>query len=147
MTLTINNKSEINAKGKLTGKRCKPVICIDTGEVYSSATDAAEMNDSNIWSVSCVCLGKTKKANGKRFCYLENVSEHLDELTERVREMHSAYANLEAKAEAYDKMMVQKHLIAKMESDLEATRQEITALKEKEKMLEEQITVLKREEI
>ena len=147
MKLTINNKSEINAQGKLTGKRCKPVICIDTGEVYSSATDAAEMNDSNIWSVSCVCLGKNKKANGKRFCYLEDVSEHLDELTERVREMHSTYADLEAKAAEYDKLMARKRLIAKTESDLEATRQKITELKEKEKTLEEQIAVLKREEI
>ena len=42
MTITINNKSEINAKGNLSNGKCKPVLCINDGEVYTSGMDAAK---------------------------------------------------------------------------------------------------------
>lgn len=102
-TIIINNASEItNAKGKLNSRKCKPVICIDTGEVFTSATDAAESNGTTVYNISTVCLGKTKKAKGKRFCYLADVDEHLEEITTRIQKMNSAQAELEAKAAAYD---------------------------------------------
>lgn len=95
-TITINEKATINANGKLHGRRCKPVICIDTGEVYSSCTDAAKANDMSIDMVSMCCLGKIKHAKGKHFCFVSKANENLDALTARIRELESKAAKWDA---------------------------------------------------
>ena len=101
MTVKIQNASEIkNAKGEVRNKNAKPVICLDTGEVFASATDAAEANGVTIYSISTNCLGKTMSSNGKRFCYIKDVNEHLDELTTVLR-------SLSDKANKYDELVVQ----------------------------------------
>ena len=99
MTITVQNASEIkNAQGLSRNKNAKPVICLDTGEVFASATDAAEANGVTIYAISTNCLGKTMHSNGKRFCYIKDVNEHLDELT-------TVLQNLSAKANKYDALM------------------------------------------
>ena len=101
MTVKIQNASEIkNAKGEVRNKNAKPVICLDTGEVFTSATDAAEANGVTIYSISMNCLGKTMRSNGKRFCYIQNVNEHLDELT-------TVLQNLSDKANKYNEIVTQ----------------------------------------
>ena len=80
-TITVQNTSVMSATGIHTHGVCKPVICIDTGEVYTSALDAAKANGVSVHAISKHCLGKTKSCGGKRFCYVKNVSEHLDDLT------------------------------------------------------------------
>lgn len=147
MTITINNKSEINAKGNLSNGKCKPILCINDGEVYTSGVDAAKAYNIYPAEVSKICCGKKKSINGKRFCFVDKTTEHLDEITSYIREMNSERADLEAKAEAYDKLMAHKRFIAQMETELEATRQSIAEMQEKAKNLEEQIAVLKREEV
>ena len=101
MKITVQNASEIkNAQGEDRNKNAKPVICLDTGEVFSSATDAAKANGVTIYSISVNCLGKTMRSNGKRFCYIKDVNEHLDELT-------TVLQNLSDKANKYDKLVMQ----------------------------------------
>lgn len=101
MTITVQNASEIkNAQGEVRNKNAKPVICLDTGEVFASATDAAEANGVTIYSISVNCLGKSMRSNGKRFCYIKDVNEHLDELT-------TVLQNLSNKASKYDELIVQ----------------------------------------
>ena len=84
MTKTIQNESKIKAIGVLTHGACKAVICIDTGEVYASATDAARENGISVHSISKNCLGKIEKSGGKRYCYVKDVIEHLGELTGQI---------------------------------------------------------------
>ena len=101
MTITVQNASEIkNAQSMPRNKNAKPVICLDTGEVFASATDAAEANGVTIYSISVNCLGKSMHSNGKRFCYIKDVNEHLDELT-------NVLQNLSDKANKYDELIVQ----------------------------------------
>lgn len=128
MTITISNKSEIkNAKGELNSKKCKPVICITTGEVYTSATDAAEANETNVWSMSRACNGKQKTLNKKRFCYLADVSEHLEEMTTYLHGMHERSAEMEKKAAAYDAIMAEREAERKAKEAHEAEVAKIEA--------------------
>lgn len=85
-TINIQNEANIKAEGKLNCHRCKPVICIDTGEVFTSCADAAEHAGVHISTISACCIGKIRTANGKRYCYLSRVTESLDSIVTRLRE-------------------------------------------------------------
>lgn len=105
MTVKIQNASEIkNAQGMPRNRNAKPVICLDTGEVFTSATDAAEANGVSIYSVSMNCLGKTKRSNGKQFCYIKDVAEHLNEFVDNMQTMSE-------KAKKYDELVARKDKI------------------------------------
>ena len=115
--ITIKEAAKIDAKGNLNSKRCKPVICIDTGEVYTSATDASNANGTTVGSISTVCLGKTKTANGKRFCYVQDFPEHLADITARISSMNKGYEEMASKAAAYDAILAEQKAKAKAEED------------------------------
>ena len=93
--IIISNHSEVTAKGKLDSRKCKPVICIDTGVVYTSVTDAAIANGTTAAAISGSYTGKSKTAKGKRFCLVSNMSEHYEEIAEHIREMYAVYAKAE----------------------------------------------------
>ncbi len=126
--ITIKQAATINAKGKLNSRKCKPVICIDTGEVYTSATDAAQDNGTTIYGISTVCLGKAKTANGKRFCYVQDFPEHISDITSRISAMNKGYAEMMEKAKAYDAMIAEQK---EKEKEAEAHEKIITKAKEK----------------
>jgi predicted RNase H-like nuclease (RuvC/YqgF family) len=86
-TLNIHNETNINANGTRTQRNCKPVICIDTGEVFSSVTDAAEHFGSTVYSISNCVRGVQKTAQGKRFCFLSKATENLGELTSQIAQL------------------------------------------------------------
>lgn len=94
----IDEKSTINAEGVLNTKGCKPVICLNNGNVYTSATDAAKANGLHVDCVSRNCLGQIKESRIEklRFCYLKNINEHLDELTANLRKLARENGNLKA---------------------------------------------------
>lgn len=50
----------------------KQVICLDTGEIFSSASDAARAYKASQGNLSAVCNGKARHSKGKRFAYLED---------------------------------------------------------------------------
>lgn len=102
----IQNESTIKAHGTHHRKNHKPVMCITTGEIYASVLDAAEANGVSYAAMSWVCCGKSKTCKGKRFCFVANVTEHLDEIAEcmRIREAKAiAYDEINAKQEAVRK--------------------------------------------
>lgn len=76
-TIIINEKATLEAEGVIYSKSTKPVICLDNGKVYTSATDAADLNGSTVDGVSRACLGQIAHTNGKHFCYVKNVDEYL----------------------------------------------------------------------
>lgn len=84
-TINIQNESNIHAEGKLSSKKCKPVICIETGEVFSSVTDAAEKFSGSAQNLSTHLTGKRRSFSGKHFCYLYRTMESLDTIMERLQ--------------------------------------------------------------
>ena len=81
----------MSAEGKRTNANCKPVICIDTGEVYASVADCAEKNGVTQGAISLVCLGKSKYSKGKRYCFVADMPEYYEEIAQHIREMYPAY--------------------------------------------------------
>ena len=129
--IPIKQAATINAKGKLNSRKCKPVICIDTGEVYTSATDAAQDNGTTIYGISTVCLGKAKTANGKRFCYVQDFPEHLSDITSRISAMNKGYAEMMEKAKAYDAILAEQEAKAKAEEDARKAKEKAEADRQK----------------
>ena len=118
-TIIITDKSEINAEGNLNSKKTKSVLCIDTGEVFTSATDTANKKGVHLSAISACCTGKIKRVNGKRYCYLCDAYKHMDEIAARLR--HGS--EMETKANAWDAQEAEKEAIRKAEEDrLEAER-------------------------
>ena len=52
----------------------KKVICVETNEIFNSATETAKVYNCSIDLISAVCRGKCKTAKGKTFRYLD--TEH-----------------------------------------------------------------------
>ena len=84
--INIQHESDIKAEGKLNSKGCKPVICIETGEVFTSVTDAAEYAGEYAQNMSNHLNGKRRSIKGKHYCYLSRVNESLDAIVTRLRE-------------------------------------------------------------
>lgn len=121
--ITVQNAAIMSATGSHTNKNAKPVICIDTGEVYTSALDAAEANGVSIHAMSKHCLGKSKKCGGKRFCYVKNVGEHLEDLTTYIM-------LLVQKASKYDALTAHTRELKEAEQNLVKYEEKYAALSE-----------------
>lgn len=88
-TINIQNKANINAEGELNSRHCKPIICLETGEVYTSVTDAAKAIGCGANNLSTHLTGKRQHIKGKHFCYLSRATESLDAIVTRLRETSS----------------------------------------------------------
>lgn len=95
--VTIQKPAKMIAQGKRCNGNTNAVLCISTGQVFTSCSDAAEQNDVHIANMSNVCRGVQKTAKGKKFCYVKDINEHLDEVAESIR-----------KANMYDEFMTRK---------------------------------------
>lgn len=102
--LTIHEKAIINAEGNMSSSHCKPVICIDTGEVYTSVTDAVEHANCHYTTMISHLKGNLRTCKGKHYCYLSNATASLDAIVTRLREA----SEMEAKAKVYDAMMAEQ---------------------------------------
>lgn len=96
--LTLHNHTTVNAEGSRSNGNCKAVLCLDTGEVFSSMTDAAEKHNIKMCNISNVIRGKCRTAGGKRYCLLDKATEYLPEMASQLQEI----GTLRAKAAAYD---------------------------------------------
>lgn len=123
MTITIHEKATATAQGNKKNGNCKPVLCIDTGEIFASVYDAADKLNVTASSMSCAITGKTKTCKGKHFCFVSKVSEHMDEITKRIRDN----ADIAAKAARWDALIAEKEASRKALSDAEALVNKKTA--------------------
>lgn len=57
-------------KGK-DNNMAKKVICIDTGEIFDTMTEAAEKKGVNMKNISQVCIGEKISTGGMQFAYYE----------------------------------------------------------------------------
>ncbi len=118
--IVLTEKATVSAEGKHRNGNTKPVMCITTGEVYTSVTDAAEKNNTTLQNMS-VCIRRQRKLrSGKRFCFVSEVNEHLEEMTSNLKTMATKYAELEAKAAAYDAWMAEQEAKRKAEEKRQA---------------------------
>lgn len=101
MTITVQNASEIKVQGVHRNRNAKPVICLDTGEVFTSATDAAEAAGAHLSTMVWNLTERQKTCKGKRYCYLSKINEHLDEFTDNMQ-------MLSEKAKKYDELIARK---------------------------------------
>ncbi len=125
MTINIQKCSNVTVNGHHTHKNCKPVYCIDTGEMFASALDAAAANGVSHPTMSHALTGRYKTCNGKRFCYVSKMMEHLEEITEanRIRcEKVAAYDAIIAEQNA--KKQAQENLV-KHQANIDALRQKL----------------------
>jgi len=111
-TLKIQNEANIQSEGRKRNGNAKPVICIETGEVYNSVIDAAEANGIFPQNMSRHLRGKEdgyKSLHGKHFVYLSKANESLDPIMTHIRVTSERLAELEFKAKAYDAIMAEQH--------------------------------------
>ena len=123
MTFNIQNASIINVEGNRNHKNCKAVYCITTGEVYASVLDAAEKNGVSQSAMSWAVSGHSKTCRGKRFCFIHQIVEHLDEIAENNRAR-------EAKVVAHDAMIAKQNEIRKVKNRIAEHHKHIDALEE-----------------
>ena len=76
--VTLTEAATINANGNHINGNSKPVICIDTGEVFASGMDAAEHLGVHWTAMSNHCRGNTKSIKGKRYCYVKDLAQNMD---------------------------------------------------------------------
>ena len=57
--------------GHINGKREQKVICIDTGKIFNSITEASNYYNISIASINMCCRGATKTSNKLRWRYYE----------------------------------------------------------------------------
>ena len=110
--IRIHNATEITAEGNRTRGNAKAVFCITTGDIYASATDAAEILGCAPSSVSWVATGRMKQCKGLRLCYVANITEHLEEIAECARARQT-------KVTAYDAMIAEQNARANAQANLE----------------------------
>ena len=124
-TINIHNDANISAKGKLNSRHCKPVICLETGEVFTSVTDAAEKAGHSAQNLSTHLTGKRKTYGGKHYCYLSNATENLNAIVSRLRET----SQMEEDARKWRAYQAEQEAIRKAEekrkSDIEKAKEKI----------------------
>lgn len=128
MTINIKRAVNVTAVGIHTNGNSKPVFCITDGSVYASVTDAGEKNGTHPVNISNVCTGKFKTSNGKRYCFVSDVMEHLDEIAENINARN-------AKIEAYDAIIAEQNAKKEAQENLakhKAKCEELRAKLEKE---------------
>ena len=96
--ITITKNSTVQAIGKMRNGNSKPVFCITTGEIYTSATDAAEQLNVSQATLCLAASGKLKTCKGKRYCYVKDIIPNLNEICENARTRAEKVA-------AYDKIV------------------------------------------
>lgn len=118
-TINIQGNANIKGEGKLNSRHCKPIICLETGEVFTSVTDAAESIGCGANNLSSHLTGKKKSIKGKHFCYLYRATESLDVIMKRLRETSS----MEDDARKWRAYQAEQEAIRKAEEDrIEAIR-------------------------
>ena len=120
--ITITKQSNAQAIGYRSNGNCKPVYCITTGEVYASATDAAEKLGVSLAVLAHAASGKIRTAKGKRWCYIQHIMQHLEEIAENTRireEKVVAYDKIVGKQQRKQALAERKAKLATMKAKME----------------------------
>lgn len=119
-TVKVQGKSELTAKGIHTNGNTKPVFCITTGEVFTSVHDAARATGIAQSSLSYSLQDPARTCKGKKFCFVTDMAEHLEEMAECIR-----------KANEYDKIVAKKNAIKNAEENVKNTEENVAKYRAK----------------
>ena len=95
--ITIHEKATVNAVGSHTNGNAKQLLCLNTGIIYASASDASKENACSLSEVSKCCRGLVNHVKGNRYCYVTNITNHLSEISEVIQKYSVIVAEQEAK--------------------------------------------------
>lgn len=76
--INIHHEANINAIGKYNSGHCKPIVCLETGAIYSSIKDAAREENVCYSFLVGHLNGKFKSVKGKHYRYLSDVLDDPD---------------------------------------------------------------------
>lgn len=124
ITLQVSKDAKAIAIGE-DRKNAKPVLCIDTGLIYASLTDAAEDVGVTVTALSSCLRGKTNSCKGMSWCFVKESANHIEDITGRIRQ-----ANAEAE-DAKDEKDVLK--------EYRRYTKELFTLREKETKLKQEL--------
>lgn len=124
ITLQVSKNATAIAIGE-DRKNAKPVLCIDTGLIYASLTDAAEDVGVTVTALSSCLRGKTNSCKGMSWCFVKESANHIEDITGRIRQ-----ANAEAE-DAKDEKDVLK--------EYRRYTKELFTLREKETKLKQEL--------
>ena len=119
--ITVSRKAIIKGKGKCNNGNTNAVMCISTGEIFTSCTDAANANNVTVGHMSTVCRGKGRSAKGKQYCYIKDIDMHLDEISDAISKKN-AYQELLAKENRRKQL---RNMIADYKGDINRLEQEL----------------------
>lgn len=137
--IIISNNATIKSTGEHTGSNYKPVVCITDNMTFNSVTDAAEYYHTWTISISNVCTGKFRTFHGKRFCFLRDINQHLDEMMDNSRNTAEKVSELERKAALWDAFQHEQEMKRKVEEERNATIAKLEAKLERRKHIVERI--------
>ena len=120
--IVVSKPSIIKGKGKCNNGNTNAVMCISTGEIFTSCTDAANANNVTVGHMSTVCRGKGRSAKGKQYCYIKDIDMHLDEISDAISKKN-AYQELLAKENRRKQL---RNMIADYKGDIKRLESELT---------------------
>ena len=88
ITLQVSKDAKAIAIGE-DRKNAKPVLCIDTGLIYASLTDAAEDIGVTVTALSSCLRGKTNSCKGMSWCFVKESANHIEDITGRIRQANA----------------------------------------------------------
>ena len=104
-TLKIQNAAYINeAQGKCRNRNAKPIMCVETGNIYASVTDAAETMGCNISAISIAIDKPNRTAKGMHFIFLNHLNDNIGRIGTRINVVNDRCATLEFKANRVDEL-------------------------------------------
>lgn len=124
--IIVSRSAIVKGKGKRTNGNTNAVLCLTTGDIYTSCTDAAEQNGVLVGHMSLACRHK-RTAKGKKYCYVKNISLYLDEISDAISKKN-LYTELLAKENRRKQL---KNMIADYDGDIARLENELSILRSK----------------
>lgn len=133
--ITVAKPSFVKGKGKCTNGNTNAVLCISDGSIYTSCSDAAEQNNVTQSNMSRTCCGKGRSAKGKQYCYIKDIDQYLDEISDAISkrnlyvellEKETKRKQLKSKIANYESLIQSLETqLAKANNDLNSAKQEL----------------------
>jgi predicted transcriptional regulator len=99
-TITITEKSEVPATGHRIGGNSHPLMCVETGEIYSSGTDAAEKVGVTQGAISQQITGRVQTCKGLHFIKVSDAQKNVGMLSKAIKTANAKAEAAKTEADA-----------------------------------------------